>query len=274
LKSGRGKVKPVWGSVQSFDHAVAPLFENWNQDQETDEQTLQPGERHTSKAYRERSMSDIKIPLLANLVSSGMVAVITLTGSLVMRFSDLIRQPLWMRHTQYWVGHRWYLVTPAAFLATMAGLWFQRQLPDLLDDDKLITAVQEHERRSDPAPVEVKPPSVALEFNERNEHGRIEHQVRAVLSAPASNHDGLWRYCEALARGQAFPSLEGGKGGPGAQAFGYTGLELDAWRKEAERAGLLEAPRQKNQPWTITDRGLGAFARIGQQKQKEASYAV
>jgi len=219
-------------------------------------------------------MTDIKVPLIANLVSSGMVAMITLTGSLITLSTELITRPLWLRNVQYWFGHRWYIVTPAAFLATMAGLWFKRQLPDLLDDDKLISAVQEHERRPDPQPVEFKPPSVNLEFNERNDRGRVERQVRATLSAPASNHDGLWRYCEALAKDQAFPSLEGGKGGPGAQAFGYTGPEFDAWRKEAQRAGLLKAPRAQRQPWTLTERGRGAFVRIGQQKLREASYGV
>lgn len=219
-------------------------------------------------------MSDVKIPLIANLVSSGMAAAITLSGSLLIRFSDVIREPLWLRSVQWWVGHRWYLMTPAAFLATMAGLWFWRQLPDLLDDDKLISAVQEHERRADPAPIEIKPPAVNLQFDERNEHGRIERQVRATLSAPAGNHDGLWQYCQALAKDQAFPSLEGGKGGPGAGAFGYTGPEFDTWRKEAERAGLLEAPKQKNQPWTLTDRGKGAFARIGEKKREQVSYEI
>jgi len=77
-------------------------------------------------------MSDIQIPLIANLVSTGMVTAFTVAGTLLIRFSDPIRDPLWLYHVQVWIGHKWYLVTLAAGFATMAGLWFKRQLPDLV----------------------------------------------------------------------------------------------------------------------------------------------
>jgi hypothetical protein len=289
LKSGRGKVKsdravskPTWAkakpvlrSGQSFDHAAAPAFP-WagsgkRQDESADDQGLKPGETHKSRTFRERHLKEV---LITNAVTAGLVGGCTLFGALVLRYSDPVIHPIWVRQVQWWIGHRWFIIAPASTLATAAFLWLKRQLPSILDGSDLMIADQEHTRHPDPQPIEVKPPAVALEFNERNEHGRVDRQVRAVLSAPANNHDGLWRYCAALAREQAFPSLEGGKSGPGAAKFGYTGQEFDAWRKEAERAGLLEAPRAPRQPWTITERGQGAFARIGQQQQQEASYAV
>lgn len=219
-------------------------------------------------------MSDLKVPLLTNLVSSGIVAATTLGVALTMRFSEVVTRPLWFRSVQWWIGHRWYLVTPAAFLATMAGLWFSRQLPDILNDGSLLSVIQEHERRPEPAPIEIKPPAVNLEFNERNERGKVERQVRAVLSAPAVNHEGLWRYCRALAGGAAFPSLEGGKSGPGAQKFGYTSAEFDRWRAEAERARLVRKLPGLNQGYEVTDRGKAAFARIGRQRSEEVSYGL
>jgi len=258
-------ITPAWGQADPFAHQADPDRDHG----------LSPGEIHTSKTFRERAKSDLVIPLYANLVSSGMAGAITLAGTLLIKYSDPITRYSWLLRVQKWISGAWWQISLAVPLATMAGLWFWRQLPDLLDDSKLIVNQDEHKRTPDPGPAPVvHPPAVNLEFNERNEHGRVERQVRATLSAPASNHDGLWRYCEALAKDQAFPSLEGGKSGPGAAKFGYSGAEFDAWRKEAQRAGLLEAPRAARQPWTITPRGYGAFARIGQQKQREASYAV
>jgi hypothetical protein len=180
---------------------------------------------------------------------------------------------MWLGKAQWWIGHRWYALAPAAFLATMAGLWFGRQLKDLLDDDSLLTSYQEHERKAPPAPIVFEPPSVNLEITEHRERGG-GRQDRATLKSPVANGQGLPDYCAALAQDEAFPSWEGGKSKPGAQSYGYTEAEFDAWRRACVKAKLLIERPGRNQGCEITPRGRHAFERIGEQQLEEASYGL
>lgn len=234
---------------------------------------LSPGTTQFAKTYRERSTSDVAIPLLANVVSSGMVGLITLSGSLTILSMRLVTRPMWLSRAQWWIGHRWYVLAPAAFLATMAGLWFARQLPDLLDDDKLITNYQHQVRKPPPAPVVVESPAINLEINERRERGG-GRQDRVTLRSPVANVQGLPGYCAALAQNEAFPSWEGGKSKPGAQGYGYTEAEFDTWRRACVKAKLLIERPGRNQGCEITPRGQHAFERIGEQQLEEASYGL
>jgi len=214
---------------------------------------LSPGEKRTSKEYREHSFGDILTPL----------AYAGISGA----FIGLAAIPIC-------IGLHWpWFVPPVTWLVATAGTWFIASR-DFLDDDKLIVRVDEQERTPPPAPVVVAPPSTNIEINERDERGKVTKQVRARLFAPASNPDGLWRYCQALAAEGAFPSWEGGQSGPGAKDFGYMESEFLDWRREAERAHLLEARPGRNQGYDITERGYAAFERIAEKQLEEASYNV
>jgi hypothetical protein len=264
--------------VGRFEQSVASIApwagSSGDQADPIDAGAMSPGQRNTAKTYRQRSKEDVSIPLLANLVSSGLIGASALFISVTLRLADWTIRPFWLHRCQWWIGRHWYVITPAAFLATMAGLWFKRQLPDLLDDDKLIVSVQEQERRPEPTPIEVKPPSVNLEINERNDHGRIAHQDRVELYSPKANAQGLALYCAALAKKQAFPSWEGGQSGLGAKAFGYTENEFSTWRASATTARLLVKRKGQNQGYAVTERGLVAFERIGRQQLRVASYGI
>lgn len=246
---------PLFGSSAPFAPGVAPLGGG----------NLSGGEERWAKTYRERSKSDVGVPLLANVVSSGLASMITLAGSLLIRSTELLTSPLWLRNVQYWIGHKWYVLAPSAFLATMAGLWFGRQLPDLLDDETLIVSAQGHERRPEPPPpAPVAPPAVEVIVPQSGRRGYGDRRGR--LSSPAADHSGLWRYCEALAKGAAFPSWEGGKSGPGAKDFGYSGPEFDAWREQCVTAGLLKKRSGLNQGYDFTEDSIGAFRAIARNR--------
>lgn len=214
---------------------------------------LSPGEKRTSTEYRERSFGDVLIPL----AYAGIAGVFT--GVLAIPVAIWARWPWWLPPV-IWIGSTavWWFV---------ASRWF-------LDDDKLIVKRDEQELTPPAAPVVVQPPSVSVEINERDERGKVTKQVRARLFAPASNPDGLWRYCQALAAEGAFPSWEGGQSGPGAKDFGYMESEFLDWRREAERAHLLKARPGRNQGYDITERGYAAFERIAEKQLEEASYGI
>jgi hypothetical protein len=145
----------------------------------------------------------------------------------------------------------------------MVRLWFRDQLPDLLDDDKLITTVHEQDRPVEPAPIIQEPPAVEVIINE----GKT--QKRAKLSAPTTNHAGLWQYADALLRETAAPSYGGSKkdgGLLGAKVYGYTPAEFDgrsnAWRPTAIAGGLLEEDPHKSKGYRLTRPGRRAMAYI------------
>jgi hypothetical protein len=149
----------------------------------------------------------------------------------------------------------------------MVRLWFRDQLPDLLDDDKLITTVHEQDRPAEPAPIIQEPPAVEVIINE----GKT--QKRAKLSAPTTNHAGLWQYADALLRETAAPSLEGGDHVLGAKAFGYTKSEFversDSWRPTAIAGGLLEEDPHKSKGYRLTHPGKRAMAYIVREHKGE-----
>lgn len=214
---------------------------------------LSPGEKRTSKEYREHSFADILTPLAYAGISGAFIGMAAIPVCVWLRWPWYVVPVIWIGSTSIW-----WLVASRGFL----------------DDDKLIVRVDEQERTPPPAPIVQTPPSTNIEINERDERGNVVRQVRARLFAPASNPDGLWRYCQALAVDGAFPSWEGGASKPGAREFGYTGSEFDDWRREAERAHLLEARPGRNQGYDITERGHVAFERIGEKRLEEASYNV
>ena len=215
--------------------------------------SLSPGEKRTSTEYREHSLGDVLTPLAYAGISGAFIGLAAIPVCVWARWPWFVPLVIW--------------------IASTAGAWFIASR-DFLNDDTLVVKRDEQERTPPPAPIVQAPPSVNLEFNERNEQGKITHQTRARLFAPDSNPDGLWRYCQALAVDGAFPSWEGGASGPGAKQFGYMESEFLDWRREAERAHLLEARPGKNQGYDITDRGYAAFERVGQRRLEEASYGI
>jgi len=209
---------------------------------------LSPGEKREAKTYRARSLADIWPPLAWSAVSGGLVGI---AGGIACLAFDWE----WFAGIGIWFG-----------ATTIA--WFVSSR-DLLDDDKLISTVQEMVRAPEPKAPIVEPQPVNLEFYDR-EKKRVD---RAVLKAPASNAGGLAAFCDALVRGTAFPSLEGGRNGNGARSYGYQEGEFEEWRKAAIRARLL-ASKGRQQGYDLTERGRAAFERIAGLELEEASYGV
>lgn len=209
---------------------------------------LAPGEERKSKTYRARSLADIWPPLVWSLVSGGLVGV---AGGFVCLAFD------W---EWFWGIAIWWAATGIA--------WFVSS-KDLLDDDKLITAVQEMVRAPEPQPTIVQPQPVNLEFYDR-EKKQVD---RVELRSPISNAQGLAEYADALIRGTAMPSMDGGKETHGARSCGYTEPEFEQWRREAVRAHLL-ASKGKGQGYEITPRGRRSFKHIARLELESMSYGV
>jgi len=212
---------------------------------------LAPGEHREAKTYRARSLDDVWPPLAWSLLSGALIGV---AGGIVC----------------YALDWQWFVGVGIWFGATTI-CWFVSS-KDLLDDDKLLTTVQEMVRAPEPQAPVVEPPSINLTFTEQRERGG-GRQDRITLKAPASNAGGLAAFCDALVRGVAFPSLEGGRNGNGARSYGYTEDEFTAWRRAAIRARLL-ASKGAHQGYEITDRGRAAFTRIAGLELEEASYSL
>ena len=170
---------------------------------------------------------------------------------------------VWFRGPQLWIGKKWWLVSAGAFVGAMGYLWFKKQLPDLLDDDKLITTTQEQERVAEAPAIIQEAPSAEIVINDGHK------QTRAKLQAPRTNHAGLWQYADALVRDVAAPSYEGGKEVLGAKAFGYTPVEFDKWRPAAITGGILEEDPHKSKGYRLTSAGRRALARVAEHRLGE-----
>jgi hypothetical protein len=211
---------------------------------------LSPGESRTATTYRERALADVWPPLAWAAISGGLVGVAGGFACAAFEWKWFVGVGIWCSAT-----------TIAWFVAGK----------DILDDDKLITSVQEVVRMPEQVMTATEPPRVDLTFNEKHKRGaRID---RATLHAPATNAQGLAAYCRALVQGEAFPSLDGGRSGPGARSYGFSEPEFEQWRREAIRARLLES-KGPQQGYDLTERGRVAFERIGRLELQEASYGL
>jgi hypothetical protein len=238
--------QPIAAERKPFWQAAQPLVEAAPSN---DSAPLAPGEKRESKTYRQRSLLDIVTPLAWAGVSS------TLIG--------LASVPIVVAK-----GWEWFW-PPVIWLGSGALFWFIGSR-DFLDDDKLITSVQEMSRQPEPTPIVTQPQPVNLEFYDEEK----KKVARGTLRSPSSNAQGLAEYADALLRGTALPSMDGGKDTNGARAYGYNDQEFEQWRSVAVQTGQLKAPKKKGQPYTITPRGRRSFERIARLELESMSYGT
>ena len=217
---------------------------------------LAPGTRHTAEAYQRWSMSEVLVFLAVAGITALVLIIAIYTTIGATRWA-------WMRGMAWacWIG----------FIAWIFGVY------RIYDDafsiafrkvSESITDAYEHATDS-------APPEIRLEVVEVDAQGTpTGHSDWAHLVAPASNHDGLWQYCKALAEDRAYPSMDGAKrGNPGARTYGFSPDEFEAFRHACLTAGLLES-KGTSQGYRVTGNGKVSFTRIGMRHQREASLAV
>ena len=209
---------------------------------------LSPGEHRESKTYRQRSLVDVAAPLAWSAVSSALIGVASVPVCVAL-------EAKWFWPVCIWLG-------------SGALAWFIAS-KDFLDDGKLITSWQTLDRDLEPKAPIVQPPAANIVVSSAG--GKA--QRRARLLAPASNHNGLWQYADALVRETAALSYEGGRHVNGAQAFGYTPAEFDgrpdAWRPTAITGGLVEPDPHKSKGYRLTTAGRRAFERVAEHQLGE-----
>lgn len=209
---------------------------------------LSPGESRTSTLYHQWSLGDVATSFALAGVS-GLLA-------------GLSSVPICIA-----VGAKWYW--PLIIWSGSTTIVWGIKVTDFFIDRKAVASENQMDRAPESEPIVTQPQPVNLEFYDRQ-----KKQVdRACLRAPAGNVQGLAEYADALVRGTAMPSMDGGKTTNGARSYGYTEPEFEQWRRAAVKARLL-ASKGKNQGYGLTERGGAAFARIARLDLREIRYGV
>ena len=159
----------------------------------------------------------------------------------------------------------WYWV-PIVWTGTTTIVWLVK-VTDFFNNDKAIASIQKQERVAEAPPVVYNPPAAEIVIQDG------KSQKRAKLQAPKSDHTGFWKYADALVRGTAEISIDGGKHLPGAKAYGYTPAEFDgredAWRPTALTGGIIEDDPEKSRGYRLTKKGRRALAVVAERRLGE-----
>jgi hypothetical protein len=228
--------KPKWQRPQSPTQIADPL----------DQSPLSPGEHRVSMVWRQWSLSDVVTSLALAAVSGALVGLLAVVICVALKTE-------WYWPVGFWLG-------------STTIVWGIKVI-DFFIDRKTVASEQTMDRDQEPTPTIVQSPAVKIRI--------VDPQTKQIgyaeLHSPVSNSQGLAEYADALIRGTAMPSMDGGKETNGARAYGYTEPEFEQWRKEAVRAHLLES-RGKGQGYKITPRGRRSFERIAELELKEMKY--